>query len=134
MNYLIDTNICIYVMNHRPVEVIQTFKRHPPGTIGISSITLSELQYGVSKGRNSAKNQKRLDEFLMPLELLSFPGEAAKVYGDIRVTLEQKGQVIGTLDLLIAAHALYEGRILVTNNAGEFKRIPGLKWENWVKK
>jgi tRNA(fMet)-specific endonuclease VapC len=133
MNFLIDTNICIYIMNKRPSDVISRFKKTDVGMIRISSITVSELQYGVSKSNYKNQNLKRLEEFLMPFEILAYDQMAAKYYGEIRSKLEKQGHIIGPLDLLIAAHALSKGLILVTNNEKEFKRIKSLKIENWVK-
>lgn len=133
MIYLIDTNICIYVMNKRPVDVIKRFKQFNPGEIGISTITVSELQYGVAKSTHRKENQHRLDEFLAPLEILVYDEIAARTYGDIRFQLEQRGKLIGPLDLLIAAHALSQNLIMVTNNDREFKRIKNLEVENWTK-
>ncbi len=132
MRYLIDTNICIYIMNMRPIALIKKFRQIAIGDVGILSITISELQYGISKSKHREKNQQRLHEFLAPLEILAFDEYAAKYYGDIRFQLEQKGKSIGPLDLLIAAHALSKRLILVTNNDKEFERIEGLKVENWT--
>ena len=120
-------------MNKRPSDVISRFKKTDVGMIGISSITVSELQYGVSKSKYKNQNLKRLEEFLSPFEILSYDQMAAKYYGEIRSKLEKQGHHIGPLDLLIAAHALSKGLILVTNNEKEFKRIKSLKVENWVK-
>ena len=133
MKYLIDTNICIYIMNNRPKDVIQKFKQFNPGEVGISMITVSELQYGVAKSTHRKQNQIRLDEFLAPLEILTYNEIAARTYGDIRFQLEKYGKPIGPLDLLIAAHALSQNLIIVTNNVKEFKRIKNLKVENWSK-
>ena len=133
MIYLIDTNICIYVMNKRPVDVIKRFKQFNPGEIGISTITVSELQYGVAKSTHRKENQHRLDEFLAPLEILVYDEIAARTYGDIRFQLEKRGKLIGPLDLLIAAHALSQNLIMVTNNDREFKRIKNLEVEKWTK-
>ncbi len=133
MNYLIDTNICIYIINKRPPEVIRKFKEKQIGDIGISSITVSELEYGVSKSQNKDKNQQRLSEFLLPFSILPYDEIAAKVYGGIRSQFEKSGQPIGPIDLFIAAHALSQDLILVTNNEKEFGRIQSLKIENWVK-
>jgi len=133
MKYLIDTNICIYIMNKRPVEVIKKFKQFELGEIGISTITVSELQYGVAKSTYREKNQQRLEEFIAPLEILTYDEMAARAYGDIRFQLEKYGQPIGPLDLLIAAHALSQDLVLITNNDMEFKRIKNLKVENWTK-
>ena len=133
MNYLIDTNICIYIMNNRPPEVIKKFKEKDAGQIGISSITVSELYYGVSKSKYQKKNLQRVEEFLTPFEILSYDESASKIYGHIRVQLEKSGDSIGALDLLIAAHALSLNLVLITNNEKEFNRIKSLKLENWVK-
>ena len=132
MRYLIDTNICIYIMNKRPVAVIKKFKQFELGEIGISTITVSELQYGVAKSIYREKNEVRLEEFLAPLEILTYDQTAAKVYGEIRFQLEKRGQPIGPLDLLIAAHAMSQDLTLITNNDKEFRRIKGLKIENWT--
>ncbi|SDU66878.1 tRNA(fMet)-specific endonuclease VapC [Desulfobacula phenolica] len=133
MKYLIDTNICIYIMNQRPPEVIQKFKDTKVGEIGISAITVSELSYGVAKSKFQQQNTKRLEEFLVPFEILPYDEEASKHYGLIRSQLEAQGNVIGPLDMLIAAHALSEKLVLVTNNEKEFNRIETLKVENWVR-
>lgn len=133
MRYLIDTNICIYIMNQRDQTLIQRFKGIPVGEICISSITLSELSYGVCKSSNVTKNKQRVKEFLMPFQILSFNKVSAQIYGQIRSLLEKKGQTIGSFDMLIASHALSEGLVLVTNNEKEFKRIKNLKIENWLK-
>ena len=132
MNFLIDTNICIYIMNKRPPEVIHRFKNIEVGQIGISTITVSELNYGASKSNLRKQNFKRLEEFLAPFEIIPYSQSASKYYGEIRSRLENQGNVIGPLDLLIAAHALSENLTLVTNNEKEFKRIKSLKVENWV--
>ncbi len=132
MNFLIDTNICIYIMNNRPPEAVQRFRDSKVGDVGISSITVSELQYGVSKSTRKKENKQRLEEFLIPFEILPYDEIASKHYGEIRAQLEKRGVVIGPLDLLIAAHAMSRDLVLVTNNEKEFKRIKTLKVENWV--
>ena len=111
---------------------MEKFKQFEPYEIGISSIVLSELRYGVAKSQNRENNIKRLNAFLMPFKVLSYDYSAAKVYGDIRAALEKKGTPIGREDLLIAAHAISEGVPIVTNNEKEFLRVPQLKVENWV--
>ncbi|WP_462323665.1 type II toxin-antitoxin system tRNA(fMet)-specific endonuclease VapC [Desulfoplanes sp.] len=133
MKYLIDTNICIYIMNKKPIRVIQKFKDQDIGQLGISSITVSELCYGVYKSSYPKKNMERLEEFLTPFEILSYDDHASIYYGEIRSYLESKGNSIGPLDLLIAAHALSENLVLVTNNEKEFQRIPFLTVENWAR-
>ena len=132
MQFMLDTNTCIYIIKRKPLEVIERFKRTEISQIGISSITLSELQYGVSKSSRPEQNQMALAQFVAPLEILPFEEEAAQYYGDLRVHLERQGTPIGSLDMLIAAHALSVACTLVTNNEKEFGRIPSLKIENWA--
>lgn len=134
MMFLIDTNICIYIMNYHPPQVIQKFREIGIGHVCISSITVSELQYGVYKSKQIKKNVKRLDEFLSPFDIIPYDESASIYYGKIRSHLEKKGNVIGPLDMLIAAHALSEKLTLITNNEKEFKRVKSLKVENWVTK
>ena len=131
MKYLLDTNICITLINERPKKVLAHFKRHSLGDIGISSITASELAFGVAKS-GSAKNSAALEAFLLPLNVVDYDAGAAMIYGDIRATLEKQGKTIGPLDMLIAASALSRQLILVTNNEKEFRRISKLKVENWL--
>ena len=133
IKYLIDTNICIYIMNKRPIGIIHKFKQFDVGEIGVSTITVSELQYGVSKSKHRRLNKQRIEEFLFPLEILPYDEIAATIYGDIRVQSEKRGEPIGPLDLLIAAHALSRNLVLISNNEKEFKRVKNLKVENWVK-
>lgn len=132
MRYLLDTNICIYIIKRSPPRVYERFKRLNVGDIGISSITLCELQFGVANSANPEKNQRALTNFLGPLEVLDFPSGAALPYGNIRTHLQRAGTPIGSYDLLLSAHALYLNLIMVTNNTKEFKRVPGLKVENWT--
>ncbi len=134
MKFLIDTNICIYIMNDHPPEVIQRFKKIGVGDVCISSVTVSELHYGACKSKQIKKNMKRLEEFLSPFEIISYDESASECYGKIRSRLEKQGNVIGPLDMLIAAHALSENLTLITNNEKEFKRVKSLKVENWVAK
>ena len=129
---MIDTNICIDIMNNHPPEVIRRFKVMELGQVGISSIAVSELQYGVSKSKRKNENQQRLDEFLLPFEIVPYDEKASRQYGDIRADLEKRGVVIGPLDLLIAAQAVSRDLVLVTNNEKEFERIKSLEVENWV--
>ncbi len=133
MRFLLDTNICIYIIKKKPKQVIDMFLTLPIGSVGISSITLAELQYGIAKSINVEKNREALEKFLTPFEVLDFDQNAANCYGDIRAELERKGTPIGSLDMLIAAHARSLDVILVTNNEKEFVRIVDLKIENWVK-
>lgn len=133
MNYLLDTNICIYIIKKHPEKVLNKFNSLSPGDISISSITLAELHYGIMKSSNPQKNKEALDKFLTPLEILDFDYFATIAYGIIRANLEKNGTPIGPLDTLIAVHAKSLKLTLVTNNEKEFKRIPGLKIENWTK-
>jgi tRNA(fMet)-specific endonuclease VapC len=131
MKFLLDTNICIYLIKQNPAKVIKHFKSHAIGDIGISSITLAELRYGVSKSRHTDKNQQALDEFILPLEIADFDEKAALEYGSIRAELERAGKPIGSMDMLIGAHAYALGVTLVTNNTKEFNQIKNLKIADW---
>ena len=132
MRYMLDTNMCIYVIKKKPPRVLERFKTFQIAEIGISTITLSELEYGVAKSTRKEQNREALIEFLAPLEILSFDEKASRHYGEIRAFLEREGIPIGSLDLLIAAHARSLMLPLVTNDTRAFKRIPGLQIENWV--
>lgn len=132
MKLLLDTNICIYIIKQQPAAVLQRFLEYQIGDIGISSVTLSELRYGVAKSAHREKNAKALDEFIIPLELVSYDEAAAQAYGDIRATLEKAGTPIGSMDMLIAAHAVSLEIPLVTNNTREFLRVPSLKVIDWT--
>ena len=132
MIYLIDTNICIYIMNNKPHEVVQKCREVGVGNICISSITSSELLYGANKSKQVKNNLKRLEEFLKPFSIIPYDETASFAYGEIRSDLEKNGKVIGPLDMLIAAHALSRNLILVTNNIKEFKRVKSLSVENWI--
>lgn len=129
--FLLDTNICIYLINRRPETVLQHFANLQAGEVAISSITGSELHYGVAKS-GSARNLLALEKFLAPLEVLPFDEAAMREYGTIRARLEKQGTPIGPMDMLIAAHALALDVVLVTNNLREFERVPGLRTMNWV--
>lgn len=131
--FLIDTNVCIDIMNNHPPEVIQKFRDIGVGNICVSSITVSELQYGAYKSKQIKKNINRLDEFLSPFEILAYDENASNFYGKIRFQLEKQGTIIEPLDMLIAAHALSKKLTLITNNEKEFKRVKSLKIQNWVK-
>lgn len=119
-------------MNQRPHELIQKFKKFEIGQIAISSITVSELNYGVAKNQQKKSNTKRLEEFLTPFVILPYDENVSKYYGTIRSHLESQGNVIGPMDMLIAAQAISENLTLVTNNEKEFQRIDSLKVENWA--
>jgi tRNA(fMet)-specific endonuclease VapC len=132
MQYLLDTNICIYLIKQKPPKVLARFNTLSPSDVGISSITVAELEYGVCKSQQQEKNRSALMQFLIPLEIVEFDQAAAIVYGSIRSDLESRGLVIGAMDMLIAAHALSLGVTLVSNNVREFSRIDNLSLENWA--
>ncbi len=132
MTYMLDTNICIYIMRKKPEKVLQRFRDELNDGICISSITLAELEYGMKHSSNPLKNEQALLRFLVPLSVLPFGTAAASEYGEIRAYLQSLGTPIGPLDMLIASHARAEGMILVTNNVREFERVPNLELENWV--
>ncbi len=132
MKYLLDTNICIYIIKRKPITVFERLSSLEIGEVGISSITLAELEFGVYKSMDPEKNSEALLQFLTPLEVVDFSFEAAVMYGKIRAELEKQGNPIGSMDYLIGAHALSLDLILVTNNNREFNRIKGLTIENWV--
>lgn len=128
---LLDTNICIYIINTKPPEVLARFRQFHLGEIGLSSVAAAELAYGVAKS-GSARNRQALEMFLAPLDILPFDEKALWAYGDVRADLERRGLAIGSLDTMIAAHALSLNATLVTNNLREFSRVNGLLLENWV--
>ena len=132
MKFMLDTNVCIYIIKRKPADLLERFKQTDISEISISSITLSELFYGVSKSSKPEQNFMALTQFVAPLEILPFGGEASQYYGDLRAYLERLGTPIGSLDMLIAAHALSLASTLVTNNEKEFNRVPNLKIENSV--
>ena len=127
---LLDTNTCIYIINNRPSNVLERFRKYKAGEVGISSIAASELAYGVAKS-GSVKNRKALEMFLAPLQILPFDSQCLWIYADLRAALEKQGLSIGPMDTLIAAQALSIDGTLVTNNIKEFVRVPKLKLENW---
>ncbi|MCW7471554.1 type II toxin-antitoxin system tRNA(fMet)-specific endonuclease VapC [Leptospira kanakyensis] len=130
--YLIDTNICIYSIKNKPESVVQKIKSIEPYQIKISSITVAELEYGAAKSIDYAKNKNTLIKFLSAFDIIPFTDSDADVYGHIRATLEKKGKIIGPYDLQIAAQAISNNLILVSNNTKEFIRVPNLKLENWI--
>ena len=131
ISYMLDTNICIYIINARPPAVLERFRRERLGSISISSVTAAELAFGVAKS-GSARNREALEMFLAPLEVLPFDASAIWHYGDLRAALERRGEPIGALDTMIAAHAMASNTILVTNNTRELARVAGLRLENWA--
>ena len=130
--YLLDTDICIYLIKRQPPQALTKLQTLELSAVGISSITLSELEYGVAKSSRPQQNKLALVQFLAPLEVLPYDDVAAARYGPIRAFIESQGTPIGPLDTLIAAHALALNYILVTNNVREFSRLPDLVVENWV--
>ncbi len=131
MTYLLDTNICIYVINARPPQVLDRFRQERLGEITLSSISAGELAYGVIKS-GSERNKRALEMFMSLLEILPFDEKTIWEYGRVRSDLERIGQPIGALDTMIAAHALSIDAVLVTNNTKEFSRVHGLRIENWT--
>lgn len=132
MQYLLDTNICIYLIKQKPPKVLARFQTLALSDIGISSITVAELEHGVFKSQKQEKNRSALMQFLIPLEIIDFDQAAATIYGEIRSDLENRGLVIGAMDMLIVAHALSLGVTLGSNNVREFARVGNLSLENWV--
>ena len=132
MILLLDTNTCIYLIKEHPPEVLRRFNEYTVGAIGISSITAAELYFGVQKSQRPEANRRALEQFLLPLTVADFDENAAATYGHVRTQLEKQGTPIGSLDTLIAAHALSRDLTLVTNNVREFERVPNLKVENWM--
>ena len=128
---MLDTNIVIYVIKRRPLEVLDTFNQHA-GQMCISSITLSELLHGVEKSAQPDHNLRQVESFVSRLDVLDYTSKASAHYGDIRSNLEKKGKTIGVNDLHIAGHARSEGLVLVTNNLKEFGRVDALRLDNWV--
>jgi tRNA(fMet)-specific endonuclease VapC len=131
LRYLLDTNIVIYVLKRRPIEVLVTFNQHA-NRMAISAITLSELLHGAEKSQKVSENLAAIEDFCSRLEVLAYDAKASQHYGAIRAALEKSGNTIGVNDLHIAAHARSQGLVLVTNNVGEFSRVPALQVENWV--
>ncbi len=131
--YLLDTNTCIFIKNERPATTLQKLREviRAKRKVFLSSISVAELQYGVYNSQNIEKNRIALVEFLAPFDILEFDDTDAEVFGKIRADLKKQGKIIGPYDMLIAAQALSRGLVLVTNNVGEFERIPGLRIEDW---
>ncbi len=132
MTYMLDTNICIYAMKKKPEQVLQKLQENYKKGLCISAITLAELEHGVQKSKWPERNEVALIQFLSILDVLPFDDLAAVEYGKIYADLQKRGTPIGTMDALIAGHALSEGLTLVTNNVGEFERVPKLQIENWA--
>jgi len=132
LKYLLDTNICIYTIKNRPPQVKEKLIEHKIGDLALSIITVSELLYGAFKSQQVERNLNIIEEFIMPFDIIDFDYKSAIEYGKIRATLEKQGQIIGNMDMQIAAIAKANDMILVTNNLKEFNRIENLKLENWV--
>jgi tRNA(fMet)-specific endonuclease VapC len=128
---MLDTNIVIYVLKRRPIQVLDIFNQNI-NRMAISSITLSELIYGAEKSQNISKNLEAIEDFISHMEVLSYDQKTSQAYGQIKAKLENNGEMIGENDIHIAAHAISQGLILVTNNLNEFRRVPHLSLENWV--
>lgn len=131
MRYMLDTNICIYAIKHKPEQVFMRLQEHDPIDICISSVTYAELVHGVEKSKAIEKNRVALALLLANIEIMNFDSLAAESYGEIRADLEKAGTPIGPLDMMIAGHAKALGYTVVTNNTKEFARVKGLKLENW---
>ena len=131
MTYLLDTNICIYIINEQPAQVLQRVIQAGRDSLAISTVTVAELAFGVAKSTRPDSRAK-LENFLSKFPILDWDQDAAWVYGNVRKTLEAKGQRIGERDLWLASQALALDATMVTNNTREFERVEGLKLENWV--
>lgn len=131
MRFLLDTTICVLIIRGRDPALLSRFTSYPVAEIGVSAITVAELQFGVERSSRPIGNQQALDRFLLPLTVVDFDHDTAVSYGPIRQQLTSTGTLIGSLDMLIAAHAMSKGLILVTNNTREFTRVPGLVVEDW---
>jgi tRNA(fMet)-specific endonuclease VapC len=132
MMYLLDTNICIYLINRRPAYVVERIKKLKPNQVKLSAVSMGELEYGASKSNFREKNRNALIDFASGFEIIAFTDMDAEVYGVVRSDLEKRGIVIGPYDMQIAAQAISRGLVLVTNNVREFSRVKNLKIENWV--
>jgi tRNA(fMet)-specific endonuclease VapC len=132
MRFMLDTDSCIALIKRKPAKMLDKLTSHAPGDIGLSTVTLAELRYGVAKSAQKERNSQALDEFLLPLEIADFDETTAGAYGEVRAALEKAGTPIGPLDTQIGAHALSLGAVLVTHNTREFCRVPGLAVEDWL--
>lgn len=132
MQCMLDTDICIFLIKRKPQHVLDRLRTFDPSEVGVSSITVAELQYGVAKSAQPDRNRIALAEFLSPLEVLVFDENASVHYGEIRSHMARTGNLIGSMDMLIAAHARSRVLTLVTNNLREFQRVPGLRTETWA--
>jgi tRNA(fMet)-specific endonuclease VapC len=130
--YLLDTNHCIYLINGKYPEIARRLARQKTGSVALSSITTSELWYGVENSARREQNRAALAKFLLPLDVMPYDEDASQAYGKLRAFLEKSGRGVGSMDLLIAAHAVSLKGILVTHNLREFRNVPGLKLEDWT--
>jgi tRNA(fMet)-specific endonuclease VapC len=133
MKWMLDTDTCIALIKRQPAPLIKRLQAKAVGDVGISSITLSELRFGVAKSQRHQQNRDALYQFLLPLDIAHFDELAADAYGPVRADLEREGVPIGPLDTLIAAHALSLNVVLVTHNLREFKRVKALRLDDWIK-
>jgi len=131
LKFMLDTNIVIYVIKRRPIEVMEVFNTHA-GQMSLSVVTVAELIHGAEKSAKPEHNLRIVEDFCSRLEVLDYTLKAAGHYGDIRANLERSGTTIGVNDIHIAAHARSEGLTLVTNNMREFERVAALRLENWL--
>ncbi len=132
IRYMLDTNVCVDILRGKSKVLLSCLGNHNPDEVAISVIVFSELQFGISKSTNPAKNLETVTDFCTPLSILPFDSNAAEQYGKTRAYLERAGTLIGPLDMLIGAHALAVDAVLVTNNEREFSRVPDLQVENWL--
>jgi tRNA(fMet)-specific endonuclease VapC len=132
MRFMLDTDTCIALIKRKPAKMLDKLTSHAPGDVGLSTVTLAELRYGVAKSAQKETNARALDAFLLPLEIADFDETAADAYGEVRAALENAGTPIGPLDTQIGAHALSLGAVLVTHNKREFRRVPSLAVEDWL--
>jgi tRNA(fMet)-specific endonuclease VapC len=132
MKYLLDTDTCIYIINKKPPSAVNRIRSKHAEEVSISAITVAELEYGVHRSKHVDQNRIALLEFLVPFMILDFDQSAAAVYRSLRASLQRKGTPIGPMDLPLAAQALSQRLILVTNNVREFRRVAGLQIQNWI--
>ena len=131
MKYLLDTNICIYLMRGKHPAVTARMRQHSEEGLAVSTVTVAELRFGAEKSEEPHRHHALISNLLMPFQILPFDFGAADTYGEIRADLERRGQLIGSLDMLLAAHALSQSLIFVTHNTSEFQRVKGLQFEDW---
>jgi tRNA(fMet)-specific endonuclease VapC len=133
VSWMLDSDICVYAINDRPQGVRRRLATMRQEDVAVSSVVAAELWAGVAKSRERSRNARALSGFFSGLSVRDWPTDAAPIYGEIKAALERAGRLIGGMDMLIAAHALCENAVLVTNNQAEFRRVKGLRLENWAK-